>query len=193
MTKNLLVKIGWLIISLIIILIMAKFYPSDNQFTLAKQNGYLLLAAKSNNPTAEAITGWTIANAAGAKITLPPATRLFQSGAINFEEAVFLKPGEQAIITFDSSPVGVSFLVNRCSLYLGQFQTFVPPLGVTVSDRESPGINFYNTCVNEKRSANDFYRGEWRLYAGQSSLLDQPHGLLKLRDARGYLRTLVRY
>jgi hypothetical protein len=47
---------------------------------------------------------------------------------------VMLKPGARAIVTSGVSPIGASFQENACSGYLGQHQSFTPPLSTRCPD-----------------------------------------------------------
>lgn len=90
---------------------------------------YLQIAANYSNAEAINISGWTIESAlSGSRVQIPLATSMFLSGAANQVGAVSLEPGGLAVISSAASPVGISFRENMCSGYLGQFQSFEPPL-----------------------------------------------------------------
>lgn len=60
--------------------------------------------------------------------TLPDGVEVARSGSVNPNTPITLRPGDRALVTTGSSPVGTSFRENSCVGYLGQFQSFYPPL-----------------------------------------------------------------
>lgn len=75
------------------------------------------------------VTGWTIKSlSTGNQVTIPKATYLFFTGMLNTEDNILLVGGDTLYLVTGISPNGASFKVNKCSGYLGQFQTFVPYL-----------------------------------------------------------------
>lgn len=93
------------------------------------QNEYITIKAGENNTNKVRITGWQVKSAVtGGSFTIGSGTRLFYSGQVNNESPIELNPGDTAYIITGRSPVGISFLKNKCSGYLSQFQKFVPTL-----------------------------------------------------------------
>src|SRR3989344_2412318 len=64
----------------------------------------------------------------GISTTIPKGTYLFFAGMPNVEENILLTSGDTLYLVTGISPNGSSFKVNKCSGYLGQFQTFIPYL-----------------------------------------------------------------
>jgi len=89
---------------------------------------YIEIKAELSNKNPLYISGWSIKNSNGNKLTIGNGDKLPIVGEINTESALFLNPGEKVVITTGRSPIGVSFKVNTCSGYLEQFQDFTPPL-----------------------------------------------------------------
>lgn len=90
---------------------------------------YVQIAANYSNDKAVDITGWTLESAlSGTRIQIPPAASPFLAGSANLLDEVMLDPGGLALVASAQSPVGISFRENMCTGYLGQFQSFEPPL-----------------------------------------------------------------
>lgn len=90
---------------------------------------YLEIAANFQNNETIDIAGWTIESAlSGLRIVIPPAASPFIANSANVLGPVALEPGAVALVVTKPSPVGVSFRENSCTGYLGQFQSFYPPL-----------------------------------------------------------------
>ena len=60
--------------------------------------------------------------------TIQGGTELARAGSVNPSNAVVLRPGDHMLVTTGSSPIGTSFRENACTGYLGQFQSFYPPI-----------------------------------------------------------------
>lgn len=83
----------------------------------------------NNNKDPILVTGWTLKSlSTNNQVTIPKATYLFFTGMVNTEDPLYLSSGETLYLVTGISPNGASFKVNKCSGYLGQFQTFVPYL-----------------------------------------------------------------
>lgn len=87
---------------------------------------YIEIKASSGNSSQIDITNWTVEGKRGLDLKIPQAVRLYQSNQVNWKENVFLMPGDKAIIATGHSPIGDSFLLNKCSGYFSQFQSFSP-------------------------------------------------------------------
>jgi hypothetical protein len=75
------------------------------------------------------VAGWVLESAlSGVRVVIPPAASPFIANSANILGPVSLDPGAAAIIATAPSPIGVSFRENLCTGYLGQFQSFEPPL-----------------------------------------------------------------
>jgi len=83
---------------------------------------FITIRASGNNRQTILVTGWTLKSiSSGNQVKIPKGTYLFFSGMLNMA-------GETLHLITGVSPIGVSFKTNKCSGYLGQFQTFVPYL-----------------------------------------------------------------
>ncbi len=78
------------------------------------------------------IAGWKLQSAlSGSVATIPQAASPFIVGRVNAVGGISLSGGGIAVVVTGPSPVGVSFLENMCTGYLGTLQPFVPPLPQT--------------------------------------------------------------
>ncbi len=93
------------------------------------ESEYLTIVADTGNTEAVLVSGLTLKSAiSGASYQIPNGERLPRSGTAPNEAPVFLKPGERVVIQTGRSPIGMSFLINKCTGYFSEFQTFTPPL-----------------------------------------------------------------
>jgi|TARA_Y100000310_G_scaffold122869_2_gene121627 hypothetical protein len=116
---------------------------------------YVIIEAPDDNTERVIIAGWRLASPiTGKSIAIEDGTRLPRSGIVNSETPIFLNPGERAVITTGRSPIGISFLTNKCTGYFEQFQDFSPRL-----KRECPAsedelsfatdvLRFDNDCLD---------------------------------------------
>lgn len=86
------------------------------------------ITAAYGNGSSVSLTGWKLKNKNGQIAQIGKASKLPYSGRANTEEPFYVAPGETVVVATGRSPVGVSFKINSCSGYLGQFQVFNPPL-----------------------------------------------------------------
>ena len=90
-------------------------------------NEYLTIRVGSNLKTPVLVTGWTLqSRSSGASVTIPKGIYLFFTRIPNAEENIYLEAGDTLYLVTGISPNGASFKINKCSGYLGQFQTFIP-------------------------------------------------------------------
>ena len=90
---------------------------------------YIQLDAGKDNDSKIVITDWKITSSiTGRTVTIPEAVHLVFSGSSGSEQPVVLNPGDRAYITTGRSPIGPSFLVNKCTGYYTQFQKFTPSI-----------------------------------------------------------------
>lgn len=90
---------------------------------------YLTIKASGSSEKKTKVSGWKLKSlSTGSEVVIPKGTYLFFSGIINQEQDIYLAGGETMYLVTGLSPVGVSFLVNKCSGYMQQFQTFIPYL-----------------------------------------------------------------
>jgi len=85
--------------------------------------------AGRNNDSSINISNWRLVSPiSGKNLALGEAVHLIFSGSVNERQSVIFRPGDTAYVTTGRSPVGYSFLVNKCSGYFTQFQKFYPSL-----------------------------------------------------------------
>ena len=102
---------------------------------------YITLETRSSNTAPVTISGWSLQSLYGhSRITIPTGTRTFTMGQLSPAIPISLEPGDSAIVTTGTSPVGISFKENLCTGYLGQFQIFVPSLEERCPSAESEAL-----------------------------------------------------
>jgi hypothetical protein len=75
------------------------------------------------------VTGWRLVSPiTGRSVTIGTGARLAWSGQVNTESDIVALPGEHIVVTSGKSPIGTSFLENRCTGYFEQFHAFKPIL-----------------------------------------------------------------
>lgn len=117
------------------------------------QKEYIEIAADYNNKEPARITGLDIQNKRGLKIKIPKGVTLPYLGMVNFEEDIFLKPGEKAILITGKSPVGMSFRLNSCTGYFEEWQDFTPSLRKECPDIEDETApNLSDKCLSFVRA-----------------------------------------
>lgn len=117
---------------------------------------YVQLSVAQNAGVPVDITGWTLESAAtGNAAVIPKGTEVPLSGVVNPAQDIVLTPGQQAIIISGRSPIGGSFLDNKCIGYFSDFQSFSPPLPQTCPTPASELSTFYGStyirdiaCIN---------------------------------------------
>ncbi|AKM83967.1 TPA: hypothetical protein DCZ46_01385 [Candidatus Campbellbacteria bacterium] len=110
------------------------FLREGNTYGSTAEEEYLIIESSLNNKDRINLTGWTLQSTiSGQSIKIEKAVYLPQMYSVNYQEAIFLSPGEKAYITTGRSPIGTSFRTNLCTGYFEQFQNFDPSL-----DRECP-------------------------------------------------------
>jgi hypothetical protein len=90
---------------------------------------YITIKVSSRTTTTIPVTGWILKSInSGVQVSIPKGTYLFFTGMMNTEDNIYLNAGDVVYLVTGISPNGASFKTNKCSGYLGQFQTFVPYL-----------------------------------------------------------------
>ncbi len=111
---------------------------------------YIEISAAFGGGSPIDITGWTVEGKNGLDLKIPQAVRLYKANVINSETDVVLNPGEKVVLSTGRSPIGSSFLVNKCSGYFSQYQTFSPGLYTQCprpADENWPS-NLSDACLN---------------------------------------------
>lgn len=83
------------------------------------------------NASAESVTisGWRLASAAtDDSAVIPRGDPLPSNGYASARQPITLAPGQQAIVSTGKSPLGASFLENKCIGYLDRSRSYVPYL-----------------------------------------------------------------
>ncbi len=103
------------------------------------------------------VTGWRIVSAvSNFSAVLPLGTRIPNSGALSYTEPIYLRPGEQAYIVTGRSPIGYSFLTNKCVPYFQQFQNFYPSLFNSCPYPTDELLRSQNQAVHTDNACYDF-------------------------------------
>lgn len=90
---------------------------------------YLELGAGWENTAPVKISGWSVQSAlTGLRAYIPRGAHPFNLGSVNVQSDIYLEPGDSAILSTASSPVGTSFRENACTGYLASAQSFTPQL-----------------------------------------------------------------
>lgn len=117
------------------------------------------------------VTGWMLRStktgrqASIGKAVLLPSS--YAATAVKGEDPIVLRPGDKAIVATAHSPIGNSFLINKCIGHFNQYQTFNPYLNQScpaLRDEPMPAapnalndaclnyINSWPTCGNQLRN-----------------------------------------
>lgn len=93
------------------------------------KNEYIELYVAQDAGAPVNVSGWTLASdVTGSAITIPKGTEVPISGIVNASQDIVITPGKRAILVSGSSPIGSSFMENKCIGYFSTFQQFYPPL-----------------------------------------------------------------
>lgn len=109
--------------------------PLKNKLTIVNvnaggstQNESITIRASDTNTEKILITGLRLQSApSGRGANIPKAVYIYYQNQINFEEPLYLAPGETAYIITGRSPIGTSFRGNKCSGFLNQYQNLGLP------------------------------------------------------------------
>lgn len=74
------------------------------------------------------ISNWKLRNSRGVTVAIGKGTVLPSSGKVNTTAPIKINGGDVLIVSSGRSPIGVSFKINACNLYLEQFQDFIPAI-----------------------------------------------------------------
>jgi len=132
-------------------------YLSINQAYLWSENPsfeYDAISLSSNAPKRVLISGMRIKSGiTGRGALIPRAVYRPDFSNPNYDDPVYLNPGDTAYIISGKSPLGYSFRVNKCSGYATQFNTFSPSLSYECplpASEDLPNFtaNKRNQCLN---------------------------------------------
>ena len=89
----------------------------------------LTIHASSDNKEKITITGWKLVSVpTGNSAVIGKGVYLPFPGTVMPEQPITVSPGDTVYISTGRSPIGVSFLLNKCTGYFDQFQQFNPRL-----------------------------------------------------------------
>jgi len=113
-----------------------------------RRREYLKLEANSSNAQAINISNWIVRSTiTGVAGVIGKGAQTPIAGVVNRSDNILLAPGQTAIVSSASSPVGSSFLINKCTGYLDQFQSFTPSLSRECPRPENENISVYGITV----------------------------------------------
>jgi hypothetical protein len=109
------------------------------------------LWADYDNKKPVSITGLKLKSKVTNKsVVIGKGVRIYNPGDVSFFDDVYIPPGGNAYIFTGSSPIGVSFQVNKCMGYLSRFQRAIPSTNCPRIRDEAfpPGVNFDDKCLD---------------------------------------------
>ncbi|MCX6731523.1 MAG: hypothetical protein NTX55_00860 [Candidatus Parcubacteria bacterium] len=114
------------------------------------QEQFVEITASSQNNKPIKITDWSLTGKSGLDIKIGSGAYLPYSAQVNPQQAIFLNPGEKAVIITGESPIGTSFRLNKCTGYFAQFQNFYPdlPKDCPRPKDENPLLNLNDQCLD---------------------------------------------
>jgi len=116
--------------------------------------GVIEIKALSNSKKPLNISGWMVKGVVDKEPrVIGGGAGTFYQGKLNTESDIVLYPGERALILAGESPVGASFMVNKCSGYLAQFQSFAPGFSSIC-----PHIGLDNPTATSDETCGQFVR-----------------------------------
>lgn len=112
---------------------------------------YATIRVSDNSTSTIQVTGWTLKSlSTGNQVAIPKGTYLFFTGMMNTEDNIFLVGGDTLYLVTGTSPTGANFKANKCSGYLGQYQTFVPYLSASCpAPRDEDLSSIPNLVIND--------------------------------------------
>lgn len=117
---------------------------------------YVELAAFYSNKEKVLITGLSLENSKGVRVTIGNGANLPYAGQANFEEPIWLDPGGRVYLITGQSPIGASFRTNLCAGYFAEFKKFEPRLFEECPrpENEPEGKTFEQACANFLQSVS---------------------------------------
>ena len=90
---------------------------------------YVVIRASGANREKMLLTGLRLQSvSSGNGATIGKGTQLPFQNQASVEQPIYLSPGETAYVVTGRSPLGVSFRLNKCTGFFGQFQSFSPAI-----------------------------------------------------------------
>lgn len=140
--------------------------PTQEYITLTYRKANVPAATELIN-----VTNWMLRStktgrqASIGKAVLLPSS--YAATSVKGEDAIIFRPGDKAIVATGGSPIGNSFLINKCIGHFTQYQTFTPYINQTcpaLRDEKMPEppnalndaclnyINSWPICGNQVRN-----------------------------------------
>jgi hypothetical protein len=168
----------------------ATSQPGSDGTSPPTQNSYFKIVFPDSNSGPLKITGLTIKNIFGKGFIIKGASYLPYQGMINNEKDIFANPGASIYLIHGPSPIGVSFMVNKCMGHLEQYQSFYPPLHPDFAEQAPLLESTYNNCVEAHKNDSDFFLNDWRIYFDKTDISWLEKGsFLRIIDNSG--KTLI--
>ncbi len=126
-----------LLLSILSFFLVFPFTPSNIKKEGKKDishASFFTLPIEKDSDTSE----WKIKNSDDETVDFPQISKIPVFGKINETEPAIFKKNDIIIISLGSSPIGVSFLVNKCFAYLSQFRTFTPVIKTDTCPKITP-------------------------------------------------------
>jgi len=157
---------------------------------------YMEITSSPDNADRVNITGWTIESmVTGQRISIEKASYLPQMYNVNYQEPIFISPGDKVYIHTGRSPIGTSFRTNLCTGYFEQFQDFNPslrtecPLPENEPDFVTIGPNAFNdNCIDYVESIP-----RCQIVTEQLPLTMQPECITYINTKINYKTCVSRY
>lgn len=110
---------------------------------------YITIAITQPNLSEVDVTNWKLRNSKGETASLGQGTNLFFTGKVNPAAPIKLKGGDILTVSTGRSPIGVSFRTNSCTLYLEQFQDFIPPINTSCPSSRDKGFTSLDSACQK--------------------------------------------
>lgn len=90
---------------------------------------FVTLRASTANKEKILLTGLRLESvSSGRSVIIGKGVQLPFQNEVNVEQPIYLAAGETAYILTGRSPLGISFKLNKCTGFFGQFQSFTPSI-----------------------------------------------------------------
>ncbi|MDO8482510.1 MAG: hypothetical protein Q7S86_01665 [bacterium] len=115
---------------------------------------FITLRASTANKDKVLLTGLRLESiSSGRSVIIGKGVQLPFQNEVNIEQPIYLSAGETVYILTGRSPLGISFRLNKCTGFFGQFQSFTPSIPsrcpAPSSEPLPPPANQYNDqCID---------------------------------------------